>query len=296
MLEFLDSLSGRPNEIVLCLNSDDAHLCARLQAHPCIDRLIVQPENPGFSGGVNACMASTTHPFIWLLNPDVLPAPNYLELSLDVLSRNPRCGAVGGLLLRSEGDEAVIDSAGFAMQPWFRVVDRASGERDVGQFHQIESVLGLCAASLVIRRDAAEEAACPEGCFDVDYWMYKEDQDFCLRLREHGFECFFEPAARCLHTRGWQQGRRQNVPLLLRRHSLKNRYLLMARHLSPVRDLWRFPAIIVFELALLFRLLLLEPRTSVGYGMALALLPKTLRKRWVRRNSRGRDDRANGTG
>lgn len=296
LLEFLRCLADRPHEIVVCLNSNDDALRRRLESHAAIDRLIVEPGNPGFAGGVNACFVATDQPFVWVLNPDVLPTSDYLSTCLRAMSKNPRCGAVGGLLMRSDGDDTIIDSAGFVMQPWFRIVDRAAGARDVGQFEVSESVVGLCAASLLIRREAADAVAESGGVFNPDYWMYKEDQDFCLRLREQRYKCVFEPSARCVHTRGWKGGTRQDIPLQLRRHSLKNRYLLMARHISFSRDLWRLPAILVFELALLLRLLLSEPRTCAGYMMALRLLPRTIRKRLRQGQVRGVDDESNGTG
>ncbi|MEE9391823.1 MAG: glycosyltransferase [Planctomycetota bacterium] len=268
-----------------CINGPDDGAAEFLRSQAEQIFVTERPDNPGFAGGANAAMAllerdGASPEFILLLNPDVELSADYLEHGLEVFNHHPEVGAVGGLLWRENATGAeVVDSAGFALQPWLRIVDRGAG-RDLASWREPSgSVIGVCAAAILMRSAALRDVAEDGKAFDESFWMYKEDQDLCLRLRGRGHQVFFEPAARARHQRGWAPkiGARAGIAGKLRQHSLKNRYLLMAKHWDW-RQLWRFPLILVFELFLGLLLLVSEPRTLRAYPMAARLWPTAWRK------------------
>ncbi|MCA9321385.1 MAG: glycosyltransferase [Planctomycetes bacterium] len=285
LLASLDAQSQPLSRLIFCLNGADDGAAAIVAGLGDRAVLLRRPDNPGFSAGINACLerADTSH--VLILNPDVVLDPDYVARCLAVFGEEDRVGGVAGQLLRPTdtlGEEAV-DSAGFVAQPWLRIVDRASGARATDRaFHERESVVGICAAAALFDRQALALAAEDGRVMDEDFWMYKEDQDLCLRLREIGMRLIFEPGARAHHERGWAPERsRRDVRLEVRRHSLKNRYLILMKHWRWREHIWALPFIAGFEIFLFLALALREPRTMKGYLLALELLPRMFEKRRV---------------
>jgi GT2 family glycosyltransferase len=249
-----------------CLNGPEDGSEAWLRALPEAPRIVRRPDNPGFAGGVNAALALSTAPFVMLLNPDVELAPDYHARCREALDVDEGLAAAGGLLWRREPEgRAVVDSAGFRRQPWWRVVDRDAGRPLDSWRGRDEDLPGLCGAALFLRRAALDAVALEGQALDERFWMYKEDQDLAWRLLAAGWRLRFLPGARAEHRRGWRPGQRGDVSLLLRRHSLKNRYLLLNRHFRWRRDWVALPAILCFEVVQALVLLLSEPKTVSGY-------------------------------
>ena len=269
------------DQLVVCVNGPDDGITARLRALSENPVIIERPDNPGFAVGVNACLERVEGTHALLLNPDVRLDPDYLATSLEVFRREADVGAVGGRLrrVREVTNEPVVDTAGFAVQPWFRIVDRGSGAPEGQSFLEREDVVGVCAAAALFDVEALARVAENGRAMDEDFVMYKEDQDLCLRLREAGYRIVYEPRATGGHARGWKPEGRRSVSLRLRRHSLKNRYLLLAKHWRWHRD-WRvLPLLVGFEIFLFTSFVFREPRTMIGYVMAFRLLPRMWRKR-----------------
>ncbi len=263
-------------QFVFCLNGTDPTVRdAVIQEMPQAT-ILERPDNPGFSGGINACMEEATGDYVFTLNADVDLDEAYVANCLAAFDSEENVGVVGGLLMRPDG---LVDSAGFAMQPWMRVVDRGSGAQDHSRFSRREVVVGVCGAAALFSKVALLDIAENSRVMDEDFWMYKEDQDICLRLNAGGFVCVFEPKAQAVHQRGWAAENRREVPIQLRRHSLKNRYLLLLKHWRFPNHVRMLPLLLLFEVFLFFGLCLRDPRAMTGYAMAVRLLPKMLRKR-----------------
>ncbi|MFT7616511.1 MAG: GT2 family glycosyltransferase [Planctomycetota bacterium] len=280
------------DQVIFCLNGDNDAVKEVTQELFPGATIIDQEQNLGFAGGINACLAATDSTYVLLLNADVVLNADYVQCCLDVFDAEEQVGGVGGILLRSKDGEDCIDTAGFVMQPWLRIVDRAAGSIDLAQFHEREAVIGVCAAAAVFSRAALDQVAEAGAVMDEDFWMYKEDQDLCLRIKEAGWQVFFEPAAKGRHHRGWAPERRFDVPIEIRRHSLKNRYLLLTKHWRFGSHSWNLPILFLFEILLFVGLCLRDPKVLIGYARALALLPKMLakRKKLIRRFSRTKKD------
>ncbi len=282
LLRTLERQTHPPVHLIACVNGVDDGVLARLRAMGGRTTVLHHPENPGFSTSVNACLEHVTTTHVLLINPDVELDPDYLARCLDVFEEEERVAGVSGLLLRPSENEGVetLDTAGFVTQPWMRIVDRGSGARENDIFTERESVVGVCAAATVFRMDALRDVAEEGRVLDEDFWMYKEDQDLCIRLREIGQRLIFEPAARGRHRRGWApESRRTGIDLKIRQHSLKNRYLILLKHWRFREHVWTLPFLVAFEAFLFAALALREPKTMKGYFLALKLVPRMLEKR-----------------
>ncbi len=282
LLHTLERQTRLPDHLVACVNGPDGGVLERLRALGGRVTVLHRPENPGFSTAVNACLDHVKTSHVLLINPDVELDPDYLARCLEVFDEEENVAGVSGLLLRPSGCEGIetLDTAGFVTQPWMRIVDRGSGAQGSDIFTERESVVGVCAAATVFRMDSLREVAEDGRILDEDFWMYKEDQDLCIRLREIGQRLILEPAIRGRHRRGWApETQRKEIGLKLRQHSLKNRYLILLKHWRFREHVWTLPFLVGFEAFLFAALALREPKTMKGYFLALKLVPRMLEKR-----------------
>src|SRR5205807_1440623 len=77
--------------------------------------IIRNNKNRGFCAGHNSIIQSTNSDFVLLINPDVIVRPEYLARALAVMERDPKVGAMCGLLLQNRaatGKKAAVDSTG----------------------------------------------------------------------------------------------------------------------------------------------------------------------------------------
>ncbi len=184
--------------------------------------------NRGFAAAVNQGFASTTSPYVLVLNPDVRVLPHAVARLEAALTDDPEIAAAGGYVndkylprpLPTPGSLA-LENLGLATPalratlPWRgenrKLPVRAGPGIASQEFHLrlkgggAKRRVGLtvdqpAAAALMIRRDAHEAI----GGFDerfVPAWY--EDVDFCKRLKEAGWEICFDPEARFEHSGGY---------------------------------------------------------------------------------------------
>ena len=154
-------------------------------------------ENLGFSRGVNYAAniaLDSAAPYILLLNNDAwLDEPDYvLSQLVGALSANPSVGAAAPVILEDDGSGRV-QSAGYRFSLWCplpRAVRRGvPGTR---------AFTYLSACCLLVRSDIFSELA----GFDPDFFLYGEDVDFGLRMRQASYSMALVPAARVRHKRG----------------------------------------------------------------------------------------------
>ena len=182
---------------------EDARRLREAQA----DRLVLLPENRGYSGGVNAGLARAEAPLLLLSNADVLFSPGSLRFLLDAASR-PDVGAAGPLCTW-DGPGRLRLPAGFA--PGFA---RDFLQLSAGRFRRLErrrfaafareslrlwreggNVEHLTGAVLAARRDVFDRV----GRFDERFLLEYEETEWEDRVRASGYELRYEPRARVRH-------------------------------------------------------------------------------------------------
>jgi N-acetylglucosaminyl-diphospho-decaprenol L-rhamnosyltransferase len=161
-INLLDNASGE----------DLSELAARF-AH-C--RAFTAPANLGFGGGHNLLAGETRADYLLILNPDVeILAPGTIERLLGVLARG---GRVHG---RLHGMRASIALKGG--HSYWRATDTC------------QEVAWVSGAAMMIERAGFVAL----GGFDEKLFLYKEDEDLCLRLREAGRSVVYEPGVAIRH-------------------------------------------------------------------------------------------------
>ncbi len=258
--------------------------------------LLLLPENRGYAGGHNAGLKQLTSEYVLLLNPDVRLHPTYLEETLAAFNRHPRAGAVTGKLWR--GDDTleplpgpVLDSTGMIMTRNQRHLDRGAGQLDRGQYEREEEVFGVSGAAAVYRRSMLEDLEVRGEILDEAFFAYREDADLAWRARLMGWSAIYAPAATAIHRRRVRPGSRRQVPALINRHSVKNRFLLRLKNQTPSNFRRTWMAASLRDFSVIGYVLLREWSSVPGLLEVVARLGETFRKRRVIMSRRRAVDR-----
>jgi GT2 family glycosyltransferase len=205
-------------------------------------RIIYNEENIGFAAAQNQAIAASSAEWVLTLNPDVLLLQGFIGALVNAGNLDPQVGTVCGKLLTMKStfdfpEEPMVDSTGIYFTPNLRHLDRGSLEVDNGHYRKYEYVFGATAAAALYRREMVEDIAIQGEFFDADFFVYREDADVAWRAQLLGWKCLYVPYAKGYHVRNALPGNRQALPPEINMHSVKNRFLLRIKNISP--DLYR---------------------------------------------------------
>lgn len=199
-------------------------------------------DNLGFAVAQNQAIAMARGSWVLTLNPDVLLLPGFIESLVEAGNLSPRIGTVCGKLLTMTStfdlpDRPLVDSTGIYFTPMLRHLDRGSQEVDNGHYLRNEFVFGATAAAALYRRKMIDDISVNEEFFDSDFFVYREDADVAWRAQLLGWQCLYTPHARGYHVRKVVPGNRRALPAGINMHSVKNRFLMRLKNITP--DLYR---------------------------------------------------------
>ena len=248
---------------------------------PCAARCVAREANPGFAAAFNEACGRARGGLILSVTPDCRLDPEAVRAARDRAARRPRRRRrrVSSLATRPERSSTRPGSScRSGHPPGARSRSRRAGR--AGRF--TESAHGR--RGLPRRRAPPRESleAARDGAgeiLDRRYFAYQEDVDLGWRMRRAGFRIVYEPSAVGEHERRWREGGRREIPVPLRRASLRNRWFTILKNVSWPGLLWRLPFLAAFELLLLAKLLVTEPAVVPAYASAIAGIPGTLASR-----------------
>ena len=176
-----------------------------IEHHPDV-QLIRLDQNVGFGRANNAALPKVHTPFVLLLNTDAFMTPESIQLSLDYMQANPRCGVLGARLLNRDGSPQ--PSARRFPTPWNTFLLQAGLERwftgtpridpadfDAESAQECDWVPGCY---YLIRKSVIDQV----GLFDPLFFLYAEEVDLCRRVKNAGWQVHYFPDARVVHLGG----------------------------------------------------------------------------------------------
>jgi GT2 family glycosyltransferase len=206
---------------------------------------------------------------------------------------DPTIGITLGKLL-SGHDPTRLDSTGISILKNRRAVDRGQGEIDSGQYTPQE-VFGASGATCLYREKMLEDVkyhwneiateerkrreAAHDEYLDELFFAYKEDVDLSWRARLYGWKCMYTSEAVGQHFRRWGTGKRADIPKWIRRHSLKNRYLMLIKNERWDTFAPHLKNIAWYELQSVLYILFCEPYLFSVIGDIIRLWPAIMKKR-----------------
>lgn len=273
-----------PIEIVVVDNASSDNTLAILRSYRQKIRLFRNRENAGFSTGQNQAIAASKGAWVLTLNPDVKLLPDFIASLIDAADDDPFVGAACGKLLRMgpEGEPLpgpLIDSTGIYFTPEIRHFDRGWGDADHGQYDRVEYVFGACAAAALYRREMIEDIKEGPDFFDPDFFCYREDADLAWRAQLLGWRCLYTPDAAGYHVRGVKPGPRDVVPPVLRMHSVKNRFLMRVKNMTPELYRRHWATITARDFLVVAGCIFSEPTSLPAFWRLARTLPHAFAKR-----------------
>src|SRR5581483_3535571 len=204
--------------------------------------IVYNDENIGFAAAQNQAIALSSGDWVLTLNPDVLLLPGFIQSLVDAGRADSGVGTVCGKLLTILAtfdlpEKPLVDSTGIYFTPMLRHLDRGSQEVDNGHYLKHEFVFGATAAAALYRRQMIDDIAIGDEFFDPDFFVYREDADVAWRAQLFGWRCIYTPHARGYHVRNVLPGNRRALPPVINMHSVKNRFLMRMKNMTP--DLYK---------------------------------------------------------
>lgn len=181
------------NLLVVDNGSTDGSPATIAARYPTV-RQIVNPDNLGFARGFNIGLKHALDAgadFVLVLNNDTLAAPDLVEPLL-AAAQPAQVGIIAPVIFYASAPTQIW-SAGAGRSRWtFDLTGHHGRHTPLVTSVEREFVSG-CA--MLIKRVVLEQV----GFFDERFFMYYEDSDYCLRVRQAGFSLWVVPAARLWH-------------------------------------------------------------------------------------------------
>jgi len=220
-------------------------------------KLLYSPVNLGFGRannlGVRWAFSHTDCEFIFLLNNDAMVGPDTIARLENTLDDHPGAGVAAPRIVLAEQPDALWYGGGEV--DWRKgapTVPGYLGPADADLALAPRNVTFASGCAMMIRRSVLEKV----GGFDPRLFLYTEDLELCLRIREAGWTIRYDPEALVLH-KGQSWARKEGeafTPILSPRnprlpfyafHVTKGRLLSMfvhARRSNALQFAWGFPA------------------------------------------------------
>lgn len=209
-------------------------------------RVLLQDRNTGFAEGCNIGLAEARRlgaPYVMLLNQDLELSPGWLPPLLAAMDERPRVAAAQPVIVLHDAPD-LLNTAGNALHfCGFGFCDRyrAPVNEVVPDPTEVRSVPYASGAALLLRLSALDEA----GAFDERLFLYHEDCDLQIRLRQLGYEAVVVAASRVAHK--YDAGFSSRKMIYLER----NRWFLLLKDWPLPRLVAAAPALLGAELAVL---------------------------------------------
>jgi len=188
--------AGVPHRVLVLENGSGDDLRGLIAGYGGRVELLERDENRGFGGGHDVLAAAARSRWICCVNPDVtVPRPGVLR-GLLRHGEDPRVVAVGPLLRTADGSPQRWDHGELrGLRAW---VARGAGHAHWRPRRRPVRVAWVSGAFLLLRRSAFEAV----GGFDERFFLYKEEEDLCLRLRAAGGRVIYDPTVAADHVGG----------------------------------------------------------------------------------------------
>ncbi len=181
-------------------------------------RLMANADNPGFACANNQALKVSSGRYVVILNPDTVPAPGSLTLLLRYLEAHADVGAVGPMLLNTDGS---LQRNGrtfptpfreFLGHTGLRNLIRGSrgpgweyGRTDFDIEADTDSVTGAC---MMLPHAVMDRV----GMLDEEFFMFYEEVEWCWRIKRAGLRIVYLPQSRVVHH--WMGSVRQQSRLM----------------------------------------------------------------------------------
>lgn len=216
--------------IVVDNGSTDETASIILEKFPAVE-LVRSERNLGFAGGMNLGLRRAKGRVIALMNSDVLASAEALWGAATVLLEQSGVGAISPLLRTPDGKPQAFafgkdQTPGYLFQRGLKALLGLGPmhQWDVDQPIEVDWVSGAC---MLVRREVVEQV----GLLDELFFLYFEDNDWCLRMRKAGWKIIYDPRFEVVHLGGASLPQRDRANQIYYQSLIR----FVAKHYGPVK-------------------------------------------------------------
>lgn len=185
----LEHLIPQVQEIVVCVDQAGKIPSNALQ-HGKVRYIHHRQFNVGYGRKMNVATRHTSGRYVLQINDDVFLNPDAVARMKECMQ--PGIGIVSCLLRYPDG---TIQHAGKVRRPGERGWGHLNHKQHLPDFKDVTEQENTCGACWLVDREAHFQS----GGFDERYFIYAEDDDYCLRMRKTGYRILFTPHASGVH-------------------------------------------------------------------------------------------------
>jgi GT2 family glycosyltransferase len=198
---------SEPYEIIVVDDASSDGTSELLRAQFAEVRLLINEVNLHYTRSNNRALDHARGEYIYLLNNDTIVLPQAIDAMVAFLRNHPEAGAVGSKLLNEDGtiqwSVKSLPDLGSALFGGRGVITRLFPNNSYTRrrFHYRERNAGepfvagyLSGASKMMPRKVIDEV----GYLD-SRMFYHVDADYCKRIAEAGYQCYYLPNATVIH-------------------------------------------------------------------------------------------------
>ena len=204
LLECITSLNLagiNDNKIIVVDNySQDDTVVTIQKIHPEI-KLITLDKNFGATGASNIGFKYALQnqaEFVLRLDSDTVVSPDFVEPLMVEAVSDEKIGILSPKIYYYDKPD-VIWYAGAYANPWHLGVSRDHrNEKDSPHNTQVQEIDYVWAAAMLIKSEVLTKTS----GFDIDFFVYHEELDFCRRVKDLGYKLIFTPDSKIWHKVG----------------------------------------------------------------------------------------------
>lgn len=197
-------------EIIVVDNFSHDKTCDMIENEFTEIKLIKNLSNKGFSQAVNQGLEISSGEYICILNPDTLLSENIFTILINYLSENSNIACVGPKILNSDGTLQLASKRSIPtlMTTFYKLFglshlfpkSKIFGKYnltylDENKIHKVDAISG---AFMLLKKNLISKI----GKFDESFFLYGEDLDYCLRIKNSGYSIAYNPNASIIHYKG----------------------------------------------------------------------------------------------
>lgn len=186
----LQALVHQVDEIIVV--GDQASIVPSVPTHPKVRFIRHWRKDMGYGRKANYGVRNTSGAWVMLVNDDVYLEKDVISKLKDIARADDKVGIVGHMLRFPDGR---IQHGGTGRDGTGRGWMHLDHKQVKSRFEAPVELENVTGASIMVRREAFYRAM----GFDERFYLYCEDNDLCLKVRQKGWKVMYHPHAQGVH-------------------------------------------------------------------------------------------------
>ena len=197
-------------EVVVVDNGSHDSSISMIENHFPSVILIKNDRNHGFARANNQGLSIAKGRYFMLLNSDTIVLPEAFDKLIQTADGNPELGVLGPQILNMDG---TVQSSWASFPSFFSelIGQNFRIRKPVVGFPHAYEVDWITGACMLVRARVVSEV----GMLDDGYFMYSEETDWCLRIKNKGWKIWYLSNAEIYHLGGASAKRTSLLQLAL---------------------------------------------------------------------------------